>query len=118
MSQIIGEFRIGEDVVIGFAPATTPAASITIVAAGMSPATPAGGGDFVIQDNSSAIALTVATLPAQGSIPAGWTFTLPAAQSALLTPGVYAIDAKFTVAGSTEKTAVSAFVKLTRAAVA
>jgi hypothetical protein len=116
VSTILGEFRIGEDIVVAFAPQQLPAASITILGVAMSPAA-SSGGDYVVLDNTIAITLTVASLAAQGATPAGWTFTLAAASSAGLAPGVYAIDAKFQVGGSVEKTALSALVRLTRAAV-
>jgi hypothetical protein len=37
--------------------------------------------------------------PAAGEIPAGWTLTIPAAESAALSPGPYLADARLDVAG-------------------
>ena len=49
---------------------------------------------------------------------AGWTIALPGAQSAQLEPGLYGIDARLTVAGGIVITEQTAFISLTRAAVA
>ena len=50
--------------------------------------------------NASVVA-TFAITPraANGEIPAGWTLSLSAVQSAVLSPGAYVADARLTVAG-------------------
>jgi hypothetical protein len=110
--QILGDFRVGEDVVVAFAPTTTPSSLISILAASI-----VGTTNGVVVSNAGALPMTITPMAAQGTTPAGWYFTLPAAQSAGLTPGTYAIDAKFLIAGSTSKTGTSAFVSLSLAAV-
>lgn len=113
---IIGNFRVGEDVVVAFAPTTLDVSTVTSLQVGMKPAVLAGS-DYVVVPGSRSTALAVASLAAGVSTPAGWTFSLPAAQSALLSPGVYAIDARFIIGGVTIFTAVSALVRLSQAGV-
>lgn len=43
----------------------------------------------------------IASRVAEGEIPAGWTLTIPAAETAALAAGPYLADAKLTVAGGT-----------------
>jgi hypothetical protein len=63
------------------------------------------------------IALIMTARAALGAIPAGWNLTLPAAQTATLRPGIYGIDARFTlVGGSVEITDEPALVRVTGSA--
>ena len=111
---ILGEFRVGEDVAIALDAVDGNAATVTAIGAAMKPAL-VGDNRLMLDDAATAIALAVTPQAAPG---AGWTITLPAAQSVLFEPGLYGIDARLTVAGGVEITEQTAFVSLTRAALA
>ena len=111
---ILGEFRVGEDIAIALDAIAGDTAAVTAMTARMKPALVADN-RLVLDDAAAAVALTVAPQAAPG---AGWTIALTAAQSATLKPGVYGIDARLTVAGGVVITEQTAFISLTRAALA
>jgi hypothetical protein len=69
----------------------------------------------LLDDDAAAIVLAAAP---QADAGAGWTISLADAQSAPLAPGLYGIDARLTVAGGIVITEQTAFISLTRAALA
>ena len=111
---ILGDFRIGEDIAIALDAIEGDPATVTAISAAMKPAL-VGDNRLTLADDATAIVLTA--IP-QGAPGAGWTMALPAAQSALLEPGLYGIDARLAIAGGIEITDSTAFVSLTRAALA
>jgi hypothetical protein len=112
MDDIIGSFRLGEDIAVALDVVSGSAAAVTAVAATMKPARPLAN-RLVLDDAAPGVALTVT---AQGTT--GWLITLPFAASAALAPGLYGIDARLTFAGGVEITEQSGFIALSRAAVA
>jgi hypothetical protein len=114
MNGIIGHFRIGEDIAVALDATAGDPATVTAISAMMKPAL-VSTSRFTLDDAAAAIALTVT---AQSPASAGWTIALPAAQSAALSPGIYGIDARLVIGGSIEMTDQSAFISLSKAAVA
>lgn len=114
MNGIIGEFRIGEDIAIALDAVSGSTAAVTAISAWMKPAIVASN-RLAIDEASSPITLLVAP---QSPASAGWTISLPAALSGLLSPGAYAIDARIQSGSGVEITDQSAFIALSRAAVA
>ncbi len=112
MNGIIGTFRIGEDIAVALDATSGDPATVTAITARMKPAK-AAGNRIVLDDSASGIDMTVA---AQGA--AGWTISLGNAATASLAAGLYGIDARLTVAGAVEMTDQTAFIALTKAAVA
>lgn len=108
MSQIIGEFRIGEDMSVALDGDVTGILSAT---AKMKPAT-LSAGRYSLNHAATATDLTVVL---NGST--GWIISLGYAATALLDAGVYGIDAKLTESGGVEITEVTAYITLSRAAV-
>lgn len=114
MNGIIGEFRIGEDLAIALDATAGDPATVTAISAKMKPAL-VSTSRLALDDAATAIVLAVAPqVPAS----AGWTITLPAAQTAALAAGVYGIDARLTIGSGIEMTDQSAFVSFSKAAVA
>ena len=111
---ILGEFRIGEDIVIALDAIAGDPAAVTAISVAMKPAL-VGDNRLMLDDEATAIPLSAAPQAAPG---AGWTIALAGAQTALLEPGLYGIDARLTVAGGVVITEQTAFVSLTRAALA
>ena len=111
---ILGEFRIGEDIAIALDATAGDPAQVTAIAVAMKPALVADN-RLTLDDAEQAIVLAAAPQSVAG---AGWTISLAGAQSALLAPGLYGIDARLTVAGGVAITEQSAFISLTRAALA
>lgn len=112
MNDVIGEFRIGEDLAVALDAAAGDTAAVTGATARMKPARVAAN-RLTLDDAAASIALTVTSRGA-----AGWTLSLPGAASAALEPGIYGIDARLAFAGGVEITERTAFVALSRAAVA
>ena len=111
---ILGEFRIGEDIAIALDAVAGSTAAVAAISVAMKPAL-VGDNRLVLDDDAAAISLTASpqTAPA-----AGWTIALPGMQSASLEPGLYGIDARLTIAGGIVITEQTAFISLTRAALA
>ena len=109
---ILGEFRVGEDIAIALDAIAGDAAQVSAISVAMKPAL-VGDNRLMLDDDAVAIGLTASSQTAPA---AGWTIALPGAQTALLEPGLYGIDARLTVAGGIVITEQSAFVSLTRAA--
>ena len=112
MNGIIGEFRIGEDISVALDAAAGDPATVTTITAKMKPAK-AAANRIVLDDTAAGLDMTVTS---QGT--AGWLISLGYTASAALTPGLYGIDARLSVAGGVEMTDQTAFIALTRAAVA
>lgn len=117
MTQIIARYRIGEDAALAFDAIDIDVSTVTILAVGMVQVL-RNGGVYAIPEGRTPMPLTVTTRAADDTNPGGWTFALAASDTALLTPGVYAVDAKFSLGGSTDITETSALIEFTRAAVA
>ena len=113
-SGILGEFRVGEDIAIALDATAGDVAQVTAIAVAMKPALVADN-RLTLDDGGEAIVLSTASQAVAG---AGWTISLPGAQSALLAPGLYGIDARLTIADGVAITDQTAFISLTRAAVA
>lgn len=111
---ILGEFRVGEDIAIALDAVEGDPATVTAISAAMKRAL-VGDNRLMLEDDATAIVLTANPQATPGS---GWTIALSASQSALLEPGLYGIDARLSVAGGVEITDRTAFVSLTRAALA
>ena len=114
MNGIIGTFRIGEELTLALDASAGDTAAVSAISALMKPALVTAN-RLVLDDAASPVALVVTP---QSPASAGWTISLGHSQSALLEPGIYGIDAKLTLASSVEITEQSAFVSLSRAAVA
>lgn len=112
MTGIIGDFRVGEDIVLALEPVAGDPATVTSVTAMMKPALTMAN-RFVLDDAASGLAMTVTSLGA-----AGWSVGLGNVDSALLAPGIYGVDARLSVSGAVEITDQTAFISLTRAALA
>jgi hypothetical protein len=112
MNGIIGSFRIGEDVSVALDALTGDPATVTAITARMKPAKVAAN-RIILDDAATGIAMQVTP---QGST--GWTISLANTATANLAVGVYGIDARLTIAGGVEMTEQSAFIALTKAAVA
>ena len=112
MNAIIGEFRLGEDLAVALDAASGDTALVTALTARMKPARVASN-RLGLDDDAPGIALEIASRGADG-----WTLSLTAAATAALAPGLYGIDARLAFAGATEITEQTAFVSLSKAAVA
>ena len=110
----LGEFRIGEDIAIALDAISGDVAAVTAIGVAMKPAL-VGDNRLMLDDAAAAIPLSAAPQAVAG---AGWTIALAGAQTALLEPGLYGIDARLIVAGGVVITEQTAFVSLTRAALA
>jgi len=119
MTQVLGTFRIGEDIVIALDAVAGDVADVATITAAILPGRPGlAGSVFQPKPNSPPIPMTVTARAAEGDFPSGWNLTLQAAASAQLVPGLYAIDAKLTAAtGSIDITDVSAVIIVNQAAV-
>lgn len=114
MNGIIGDFRIGEDLLVALDATAGNAALASAISAAIKPAT-VGANRLVLDDAASGIALTIA---AQSPASAGWILSLPASLTATMEPGTYGIDARLVVGSGIEITDQTAFVRLSRAALA
>jgi hypothetical protein len=112
MNGIIGEFRLGEDVAVALDAANGDTALVTAVAARMKPARVTGN-RLVLDDDDAGTALAVVPRGADG-----WTLSLSAAATAALAPGLYGIDARLAFGGAVEITEQTAFIALSKAALA
>lgn len=112
MNGIIGEFRLGEDLAVALDATAGDPAEVTAVTARMQPAQVCAN-RLALDHEAPGVALAVAARGAEG-----WTLSLPAAATAVLPPGLYGIDARLAFAGGVEITERTAFVALSRAALA
>lgn len=110
---ILGEFRVGGDIAIALDAIAGDVAQVTAISVAMKPAL-VGDNRLMLGDAAAPIALSSAPQATPG---AGWTISLPGAQTALLEPGLYGIDVRLTLAGGIVITEQTAFVSLTRGAV-
>lgn len=111
MTNLIGEFRVGEDIGVALEVASGEMAEVSAIIAAMKPALISANRP-VLDQSAAAIALTV--VPGA----AGWTLSLPSTATASLAPGIYGIDARLEVGGGIEITDRTAFIALTAGAVA
>ncbi len=114
MNGIIGEFRLGEDIVVAIDALSGDTAGVTAITASMKPAM-VSGNRVVLDDAAAAVTMSVAP---QSPTSGGWTLSLSSTASAALATGAYGIDAKITMGGAVEITEQTAFIRLTRAALA
>lgn len=105
---MLGTFRIGEDMTIALDTVRGVAADVTNVVARIAAAYRENG-----PLKGAAQALTVTERDATDDYPAGWIVTMPAADTADLTPGVYAIDVQAELDGAIEITAQTSYVRFT-----
>lgn len=112
MNEVIGAFRVGEDLAIALDAAAGDTAEVTAITASMKPAKALA--NRLVLDAAAAVIPLIVT--ARGD--AGWTLSLPATATASLEPGLYGIDARLAFAGGVEITENTAFVALSRAALA
>jgi hypothetical protein len=113
MHGIIGDFRVGEDITLALDAIVGDPATVTAITAKIKPAK-VSGNRIVLDDTATGIDMLVAL---QGAA-AGWIFSLGHVASAAMTAGLYGIDARLTISGAVEMTEQTAFISLTRAAVA
>lgn len=111
---LLGEFRIGEDISLALDATAGDVGQVTAIDVAMKPALVADN-RLVLDDAAAAIALATAPQAAPGT---GWTIALSGTQSALLDPGLYGIDARLSVGSGVIITDQTAFISLTRAALA
>lgn len=114
MNGIIGEFRLGEDVAVALDATAGDTIAVTGVSAMMKPAL-ATGNRFLLDETASGIAMAVAP---QHPPSDGWIVSLGHERSLTLAPGIYGIDARLVIGDSVAITGQTAFVRLSRAAVA
>jgi hypothetical protein len=113
---INGTFRIGEPVSVGIIVPAEAAALVTAATA------------FIARSENEArfqpapgfvpLQLAAAARAAAGAVGPGWNFTLSAAQSATLEPGIYGIDSRLSFAtGDPEFSEETLLIELTASAV-
>lgn len=112
MNGIIGTFRLGEDIAVALDAIAGDPLTVSAISAKMKPAKVLGN-KLALDDSASAVDLTVTVSGTEG-----WLIALDHTATASLIPGIYGIDAKLTVAGGIEITEQTAFISLTRAALA
>ena len=115
--SIIGEFRVGEDVLVALDAVSGDPLTVDSLAAWITPGEPRSGGP-IVREGAARTELAVSSREAAGDVPAGWTLTLTAAQSAELGPGLYGIDARLAIGSGIDITDTTAFIRLTRSAAA
>lgn len=113
--SIIGEFRVGEDILVALDAVSGDADSVDLVTAKLAAAEMRNGVPM-ISEGATRHDMTVNARAAAGDILAGWTLLLAAADSAALVPGLYGIDARFEIGSGVDITDTTAFVRLTRPA--
>lgn len=117
MVQVVGDYRVGEDIVLSLDAVTGDVGTVAIITAAMKPVrTTASGGVMPIARPS--VPLDVTARPAAGAIPAGWNIALSAAATTLLAPGLYSVDARLVIGSAVEITDTSAIIRITRSAFA
>lgn len=112
--SIIGEFRVGEDLALALDVLEGQAQQAAAVTAAIKPAL-VDENRLALDDDAPSVTMAVAP---QSDPAGGWTISLTAVQTAGLAPGLYGIDARIDVAGGVVLTQRTAFVSLTRAALA
>jgi hypothetical protein len=90
-------FQRGETISLALDALTGDPLTVSAISAAMKAVAP--GRSEVSADAPVAAAFDIALRPAAGDVPAGWTLSIPAAQSAALTPGAYLADARIEAAG-------------------
>lgn len=113
--SVIGEFRVGEDIAVALDAVSGEVDSVDTVTAKIRPAI-RNGGSLELDFDASATDMAVSARDADGDIPAGWTLSLSAAQTAGMDEGYYGIDAKLVIGSGTDITDQTAFIRFTKAA--
>ncbi len=90
-------FQRGETISLALDAVTGNPGDVTAITAAMKAVAP--GQSEASADAPVAASFAVAARPAAGTIPPGWTLTVPASISASLRPGAYVADARLAVAG-------------------
>lgn len=114
--SIIGEFRVGEDILVALDAVSGDPATVDAITAKLA-AADIRGGAATIREGVEAHEMAVTPRTASGDIAAGWNLLLPAVTTAQLAPGLYGIDARLEVGSGVDITDRTAFIRLTRAAV-
>jgi hypothetical protein len=112
--RILDDFRVGSDLRILLGVVGADPATVTITAAMRKIATGQNG----FEPGSVAITLTTALNAAPTTIaPAGFYLSCSHTVTATLPPGVYAIDARLEIPGSTEITKQAGLIRLSQGVV-
>jgi len=115
--MILDTFRVGEDFAIALDAIEGEVSDIETVTAYLAKST--SKSSFKKDPSFTEIELVVSSRAATETHAAGWNLMLPAAQSAVLDPGLYGIDAKLvSFAGTIDITDTTAVIKVTESAMA
>lgn len=110
---VLGEFRLGEDVAIALDAIAGDPSTVTAITAAMRQVVgPPFTSQPIVFREASALPMVATSRGADG-----WTLSLPAAVTATLASGFYAVDARMEIGGGVEITETSAVISLTQAAV-
>jgi hypothetical protein len=90
-------FQRGETVSLALDALSGDPLTVSAISAAMKAVAPGRTGVSAVAPVAAVFNIT--TRAASGSIPAGWTLTIPATVSATLAPGAYLADARLVVAG-------------------
>jgi hypothetical protein len=115
MASVIGNFRKGEDILVGLDAASGDPATVTAITATMRKVRVSGSS--VVVDRGDPIAVEVTERAADGCIPAGWTLRVPGSVSRDLDVCSYGIDARLEVGSGVIITDETAVIQLTEAMV-
>lgn len=116
-AKILGTYRIGADITVALMATQGDPGQVTNATAALRRAVQGTENSIRFEEGSQSIPMIIAPRAASDSVPAGWNVTLPAAQSASLMPGLYAIDAKLVLGDQVTITSRSAAILVTQAAV-
>ena len=115
--MLLGTFRIGEDAAIALDVVSGDIGLVSEITAFIQRST--SPNRLNLDQDFEPIPLTVAPRDAEEDIPAGWNLSLSAAETSILSEGLYGIDAKILATGGTvDITDATALVRFTKAAVA
>lgn len=109
MATILGEFRVGEDVLIGLDAPAALIADVSSISALMRPVRLVGTAIVIEPGDPIVVDITDRA--------DGWTMLVVAAVTANFEPGLYAIDARLVIGSGVEITERSALLSLSRAMV-
>lgn len=114
--NVLGQYRIGASFSAGIDLVDGDIADVQSVTAMMRRIKTNPDGTWSFAVNHVPVVLGVAERLAAGSVPNGWNVSLSAADTENLTPGLYALDARFALSGSVVVTEESVFIKMTKGA--
>lgn len=106
---MLGTFRVGEDITIALDAVRGDVADVLDITAQMGLAYRENGAL-----KGAAFPVTVTARAADGDQLAGWLINVPAADSAALPTGIYALDARIELADAVEITTRTAYITLTK----